>query len=364
MNKLYKTPFYILGYKLYRTFNWPRLLPISLTSSVTNRCNSRCKTCNLWKFHAPEDELTVEEWKKIFQSLGKSVVWLTFSGGDQFLRKNFYKIVNYAVEFTKPCLINIPLSNRDVNKTIQQIIKILEYSKTPLMINISLDGTEHVHNLLRGRKGSFRTTIEIFKRLKELKKMFPQLSVCFNTVVSNYNICSLDDLHKLVLNLRPDHWTLEPSQCRAEFKNVEESSDLDYQDLFLNLKNFNLNRKIPFWSVLKIKHIVRQVYYYFAEKTLLKNKSMLPCYAAISSVQISPEGDIWQCGTKCNSLGNLRESNYDLKKIFFGKKADKMRKGIKEKKCFCIQCNTFYTNLMCNPSSFVKYFLWKIGLKC
>lgn len=113
MNKLYKLLFYTLGYKIYRSIGWPRLLPVSLTLYVTNRCNSRCKMCNLWKFPASEKELTVGEWEKVFKSLGKSVIWVTFSGGNQVLRKDFYKIVNSAIKLTEPCLINLPLSNRN-----------------------------------------------------------------------------------------------------------------------------------------------------------------------------------------------------------------------------------------------------------
>lgn len=360
MKELYKLPFYILGYKLYRILHFPKLLPISLTLSVTNRCNSRCRTCNLWRasLHPPKGEFTVGEWKKFFKSLDKSVIWLTFSGGNQFLRKDFYKIVNHAIALTKPYLVNIPLSNRDVDETIKQITKILKCNKTPLMVNISLDGTEEVHDYLRGKKDSFQATIRTFQELKELKKRFPQLFLCFNTVVSQHNINLLDPLQELILDLQPDYWTLEPFQCRAEFKNLGEKSELDYEDLFLKIKNLN-SQKTKSHNLLKTKNIIRQVYYYFAQKTLFKNKRILPCYAAIASVQISPEGYVWECGTKSNVLGNLRESSYNLRKILFSKEADKIKKQIKEEKCFCVQCNCFYTNLICNPSFFAKYFLMR-----
>ncbi|MDP2907265.1 MAG: radical SAM protein [Nanoarchaeota archaeon] len=359
MNKLYKIPFYTIGYKLYKCLGLPRLLPISLTLSVTERCNSMCKTCNLWKTPS-EKELSVEEWKKIFEKLGDSTAWLTFSGGDQFLRDDFYEIVNHAIELTRPCLINIPLSNIDVNGTVKQVTKILEHSNTPLVINISLDGVEEAHNFLRGRKDSFQATIELFKQLKNLKKPFPQLSVCFNTVVSSYNIDSLDEVYKLVSDLQPDYWMAEPFQCRAEFKNLGENPGLDYKKFFLKLKSFNLGEKSRFNGVLKVKHIIRQAYYHFVEKTFPENKSMMPCYASISSVRISPQGNVWQCGTKGDILGSLRESDYDLKKILFSKKAGLVRKDIKEKKCSCIQCNAFYTNLLCNPRYFIKYFFAKL----
>jgi MoaA/NifB/PqqE/SkfB family radical SAM enzyme len=353
MKKLYKIPFQILGYKLYRTLGWPKILPLSLVLSVTNKCNSRCKTCNLWKTSYLKKELTVEEWEKIFERLDNSVVWLTFSGGDQFLRTDFYEIVNLATDIAKPRLINIPLSNRNADKTVKQITKILKHSKVPLMINLSLDGTEQMHNFLRGRNNSFQSTIETFQQLKKLKKDFSQLFVCFNTVVSRHNISSLKNIRDLILELKPDYWMLEPVQCRVEFNNLKENVCLNYPDLFQKIKNFNY--KSTSKKILSVKHMIRNVYYHFAEKTLLENKVVIPCYAAIASVQISPEGYVWQCGTKGDVLGNLRESDYEFKKIFFSKKADMIRKRIKEDKCFCIQCNSLYTSLMCNPSTFAEY---------
>ena len=51
------------AYLTFRRFGRPRPLPFNLVVSVTYRCNSRCKTCNVWKRSA--DELTTEEWEKL-----------------------------------------------------------------------------------------------------------------------------------------------------------------------------------------------------------------------------------------------------------------------------------------------------------
>ena len=56
-------------------------LPGELYIEVTNRCNSRCRTCNIWCKEARE-ELTAEEMARIFQKLGRAPYWITFSGGE------------------------------------------------------------------------------------------------------------------------------------------------------------------------------------------------------------------------------------------------------------------------------------------
>ena len=43
-------------------------LPVNITVSVSYRCNSRCKTCNVWLL--PNDDLTLDEWDRVFESLG------------------------------------------------------------------------------------------------------------------------------------------------------------------------------------------------------------------------------------------------------------------------------------------------------
>ena len=49
-------------------------LPVNITVSVSYRCNSRCKTCNVWLL--PNDDLTLPEWDRVYESLGSSPDWL------------------------------------------------------------------------------------------------------------------------------------------------------------------------------------------------------------------------------------------------------------------------------------------------
>src|SRR5256885_5892321 len=64
----------------------PIALPMNLTISVSYRCNSRCKTCNVWQ--RPNDDFTLEEYDKTFASIGRDAYWFTFSGGGAALRAN------------------------------------------------------------------------------------------------------------------------------------------------------------------------------------------------------------------------------------------------------------------------------------
>ena len=59
-----KLPFYWSFYHL----GWPRMLPFSIVVSVSFRCNSRCKTCDVWRI--PSDDMTVEELVKKMEAQG------------------------------------------------------------------------------------------------------------------------------------------------------------------------------------------------------------------------------------------------------------------------------------------------------
>ena len=76
-----------LLYRLFRATGWPKVLPFNYTVSVTARCNYRCATCRIWA--EPLPELSLAEYEKLFVSLGRSPYWVTFSGGESFLRDGF-----------------------------------------------------------------------------------------------------------------------------------------------------------------------------------------------------------------------------------------------------------------------------------
>ena len=49
-------------YWSFRTFGWPKIKPFSVVISVSFRCNSKCRTCDVWR--KPNDDLSVDEWER------------------------------------------------------------------------------------------------------------------------------------------------------------------------------------------------------------------------------------------------------------------------------------------------------------
>src|SRR5215469_1872500 len=70
-------------------------LPLSVHFDVTYRCNERCVHCYL--DHEDYGELETAEIKSILAQLAASgTLMLTFSGGEIFLRKDFFELLEFA----------------------------------------------------------------------------------------------------------------------------------------------------------------------------------------------------------------------------------------------------------------------------
>ncbi|MBU2406860.1 MAG: 4Fe-4S cluster-binding domain-containing protein, partial [Nanoarchaeota archaeon] len=97
----------ILQSMAFRKFGFPKVPPLNLTIGLTNTCNSRCLTCNIWK-KSSENDLSLNELDKIFQNIGPTLEWLILSGGEPFLRKDIVEICASAYKYCKPSIIVIP----------------------------------------------------------------------------------------------------------------------------------------------------------------------------------------------------------------------------------------------------------------
>ena len=119
MNYL-KLLFKAIGYNLYRVFGFPKIYPMNYTFLLTNICNSKCKTCNIWMNKKTDNELTYKEWEKIIIAIGKRADWITITSGEPFLNKDIDKIVSSVIEHNKPDVICIAtnglLTKQIINK--------------------------------------------------------------------------------------------------------------------------------------------------------------------------------------------------------------------------------------------------------
>ena len=350
----------VLGYRLFRAFGHPKMMPINVTVSITNMCNSRCKTCYIWNRYEtnPEkkrDELTADEFEKIFQSLGKQVFWTTISGGEPSLRTDLPRICEALCDFCEPALINIP-SNGLLPATLKDRTReiLQRCPETTVIVNLSLDGVGFEHDNIRGVKGSFERFAESYSRLKSLREEFSNLQIGVHSVISRFNINRMSFLYDLAEKLDPDSYITEVAERRTELfnigKNITPESE-EYASVIEELSDRIRNGYLHSDRALsRLTQAFRLTYYQIAIQELREQRQIIPCYAGYASCQITPYGDVWPC---CilgydRPMGNLRDMNYDFRQVWFSKKADEARTYIKSRNCACPLANAHYTSILCN----------------
>jgi len=343
-------------------------VPLNLTFSITNVCQSRCKTCNIWELYQnqPEkrhEELTLEEIEKIFQSMGHIYVF-NISGGEPFLRPDISEIIASACKHLSPGIVHIPTNaiskNRIETKT-REILEMLKrnYPHTQLTIKPSLDHIEEKHDEIRGVPGNYSKVMEVYQRLKEFQSDYPNLHVELGTVISRWNVGDVKEIAQHVTKLGVDSYRNEIAEQRSEMFNTQnditpDAAQYDQAIGFFvqQIRQHMQNRKM----FQRITNAFRLVYYGLAIRILKENRQVIPCYAGISNVHLTPYGDIWACCTLGydKPMGNLREYHYDFKALWNHPAAQKVRTYIREGHCNCPMANQTYSNILMHTPALLR----------
>jgi MoaA/NifB/PqqE/SkfB family radical SAM enzyme len=340
-------------HKQYRLGGKSAPLPVNITISLLYSCNSRCKTCNVYEKRV--ENLTVEEYKKIFSKLGKAPYWFTFSGGEPFLRKDIVDCVKAAYDHTQPGIINIPTNGslyKIIPGKVEEMIKYCEHSD--IIINLSLDDIGEEHNKIRGFPGNWERAMKTYEALSKLRH-YPNFTLGIHTVISNFNVDKFPDIYKELIKMAPDSYITEIAEERVELGTMQEPITPSYEKYHkaIDFLVGEMKKSKPA-GVAKIAQSFRFEYYELVQKYLLDAKQHIPCFAGVTSCQISPDGDVWPCCIRADSMGNLREHDYDFEKIWNSRSAGKIRKSIKKRECACPLANAGYTNLLVSPKSMTK----------
>lgn len=126
---------------------------------ITNLCNLRCRHCRAWKL-PKKGELSTEEGIDLLSQLyNLKIQILNFSGGEPFLRKDIFQLLEYARNF--------PLLTITTNGTLltdKKCVKQLKKFKN-IRISLSLDGMEEFHDDFRQVPGTFKKAVAAIKNL-------------------------------------------------------------------------------------------------------------------------------------------------------------------------------------------------------
>ncbi len=347
---LAKIPFYWS----YRTFGWPMVLPFSIVVSVSYRCNSKCKTCDVWR--KPNDDMTLAEWDKTFAKIGRGPLYFTFTGGEPFLRKDTADMALSAYHHCRPAVITIPTNGLLTRQIVSQVDRLCAGApKAKIGLNLSLDEVGRRHDEIRMVPGNWKKALKTWTELKELQKEHSNLVLTTHTVISTYNINRFFEIYAGLEFLEPDSYITEIAEERVELDTMGWQITPMAQKYgpvadFLSQKA----RQRPVKGLAKVTQAFRAEYYQLAKRVLYEHRQVIPCYAGWASCQIAPNGDVWSCCIRAEGVGNLREHDYDLRPIWRGDSMANLRRSIYRGECACPMANASYANMVLHLPTLAK----------
>lgn len=337
-------------YPMFRRYGWPTLSPLFMSFVVTDRCNSLCKTCNIGARYVADPsvadgELSLEEYDRLFRTIGR-LSWVTMSGGEPFMRRDFPEIVAALARHTRPSVVNVPTNATLVEATARGVSRILDaLGDARLVVNLSVDGVGARHDEVRGFRNNFQRLEETARRLRALGD--PRLVLGANTVISRFNVEDVDRTVDWVLGeLRPDSYVLEPAQIRPEYYNEDETLDAERDDVAAVL-----DRVIARLSTERRSGVARVVKafrlrYYQEARRALRGPRPHRCYSAFLTCTVMPHGDVWSNTQRADEMGNVRAHGYDFPALWRSAEARRARARVRRARCECESSNASYANAL------------------
>jgi len=300
---------------------------------VTSKCNSCCRTCFFHENLNKENDLSLEEFKKISEKLGDISV-LLLSGGEPFLRKDLAEICGTFIENNKVDTLSIP-TNGYLSKEIAAVAERLaaRFPKTAISINPSLDGMKECHDAIRGTEGSFYQAIETIKELANAKKRYKNIQIVVNSVINKDNVGSLKELAGYLSQFKLDYHAFEI------MRGDRRDESLRFADLaeIRGLHNIAVkNRKRQIRNIFEKIIVIGSIKYLYSikEESLAGGKWPMSCSAGRSILVVYPNGDVSLCELK-KPVANLRDNGYNIKNLMAGESFSKGLREVNADICGC-----------------------------
>lgn len=211
--------------------------PFIVIWELTRPCQLKCLHCRAEaQYRRDPRELSFDEGKYLIDQIKEmNNPMLVFTGGDPLMRQDVFDIAEYAVK--KGVRVSMtPSATPNVTKEAIEKAKEVGLARWAF----SLDGPNaEIHDHFRGTAGSFDLTIERIKYLHEL-----EIPVQINTVISRYNIDYLEEMAKVVEELKCVLWSVFFLVPTGRGQETDMISPVEHEMVFTWL--YNLSKKVTF----------------------------------------------------------------------------------------------------------------------
>jgi len=271
-------------------------IPMGVTFEVTKKCNLDCVHCYV-DHDDINKELTIEEQKKIIDELYElGVIYITFSGGELFVKKGVWELFEHTR--SKKIGFKIITSGTTLNK--EEMDRLKDLGILEVGISIYSDKDE-VHDKITKRKGSLQKSLATGKYLAEIG-----VTVVSKTVIMTFNQNDIEKIYNqsVLMGMLP---TFDLSIIDAE-NNVRNPkkyalSQEEIHSLFTN----DVTKKILLQSKALEEGYCGDEYSFAPDDRR--------CGLGSSTMWIDSKGGVFPCLIYPDPIGSLKENT--LKEIWY-----------------------------------------------
>ncbi|MDH5324223.1 MAG: radical SAM protein [Gammaproteobacteria bacterium] len=338
--------------------------PVQLTFFLTRRCNAHCPYCfYLQSNDAPtgetKDELQLPEIEQISASM-KNLLWLAFSGGEIFLRRDLVEISKTFYRHNHPVYMLFPTNGQNPDRVFRMVRDIAgSCVNSNIIVKLSIDDLYEEHDRLRATPRSFEKTLETYAKLSTLCHKHSNLQIGVNTVFCAQNQDRIDAIIDFVSKLSAvKTHTLSLVRGDLRQKNYKHVDMEKYRRATQRLAQFIQRQQSPHYSFtagkLKIAQDVLQRR--LIDRTMRKQDRVTPCYAGSVNLVLSESGEVYPCELQSRSMGNIKTYHYRMDQLLRDHAAKAAQAWVKQNHCFCSHECHMMTNILANPARYPAWF--------
>jgi MoaA/NifB/PqqE/SkfB family radical SAM enzyme len=314
--------------------------PAVISLAVTNRCNSHCVMCNIWKVTRDIPDIRGLELPGreiidlLSDSLFSDLVELDITGGEPHLRDDLVDIVQAIIKLknnSMPGLKSLIItSNGFLNKRVianyRRILSSLNGKNIDLVSVTSLDGVGETHDRIRGTAGAFKMVSETIRGLLALKQEYPYFITGIKTTIIPQNVNDLDDILAFASSGNMFHIISPALFTAARFRNMDAKDRLALEPAALKKVRDFYGRE----------ELSRSYFYATARQFLASGRKPWICSAMYNYAFIDFDGRVYPCEVIPEAIGNVKEQKFP--DIWNGRAARQWRGKIGKLEC-CRTCH-------------------------
>jgi radical SAM protein with 4Fe4S-binding SPASM domain len=279
-----------------------RHLPWSVHVDLTYRCNERCIHCYL--DHEDHGEMKTQEIKNVLEQLAQTgTLFLTFSGGEIFLRADLFELL----EFARSLHFDISLKTNALLIDSERARKLRELRVRKIQISI-YSAEPEVHDAITKVRGSLERTLAAIRFLQA-----EGLQVKIACPLMKQNLTAYRNVQALAAELGVPYvldMTITP-KMDGDMSLLQLRSSTT--ELLPILQDATLNPRACSPNSLEAETISTGGATGSATSSGIESQAYedIPCSAGHNSCYISPYGDVFPCVQMPVATGNLRKQTFE-----------------------------------------------------